>query len=153
MGTIYYLSATIFQQPVAEISHVVGRKPAFLLVLTFAAAGTVIAGTANSIAVLLAGRAFQGFANAGSVLSAIILTDLVPIQDRAIWLATQNAVTAIGLACGPIIGTAYIRLKSWVCIVRDANLSVANMSIENVVLHEPSAACHLCYRSGIPARV
>lgn len=113
MGTIYYLSATIFQQPVAEISHVVGRKPAFLLVLTFAAAGTVIAGTANSIAVLLAGRAFQGFANAGSVLSAIILTDLVPIQDRAIWLATQNAVTAIGLACGPIIGTAYIRLKSW----------------------------------------
>ncbi|KAK0667537.1 major facilitator superfamily domain-containing protein [Cercophora samala] len=111
MGTIYYLSATIFQQPVAEISHVIGRKPAFLLVLTFAAVGTIIAGTASSIPVLLTGRAFQGFASAGSVLSAIILTDLVPIEDRAIWLAIQNArvlffmnlpllvISAIGLAC------------------------------------------------------
>ncbi|KAK4461598.1 major facilitator superfamily domain-containing protein [Cladorrhinum samala] len=97
MGTVFSLSATIFQQPIAELSHVLGRKPAFLLVLAVFALGSIVAGTANNMAVLLLGRGMQGFASGGSVLAAIVLSDLIAVKDRATWIAYQNATQALGL--------------------------------------------------------
>ncbi|KAK3939092.1 major facilitator superfamily domain-containing protein [Diplogelasinospora grovesii] len=97
MGTVFSLSATVFQQPVAEISHAVGRKPAFLLVLAVFSIGSVVAATARNIADLLVGRAMQGVASGGSVLSAIVLTDLIELRDRATWLSVQNGIQALGL--------------------------------------------------------
>ncbi|KAK3381305.1 major facilitator superfamily domain-containing protein [Podospora didyma] len=94
MGTVFSLSATIFQQPIAEISHVVGRKPAFLLVLLIFAVGSVIAGMAENMTGLLVGRSMQGFASGGSVLAAIVLTDLIDLRDRATWLSVQNSIQA-----------------------------------------------------------
>ncbi|KAK3998298.1 major facilitator superfamily domain-containing protein [Cladorrhinum sp. PSN332] len=97
MGTVFSLSATIFQQPIAELSHVLGRKPAFLLVLAMFGLGSIIAGTANNMTVLLLGRGMQGFASGGSVLAAIVLSDLIELKDRATWISYQNATQALGL--------------------------------------------------------
>ncbi|KAK4454060.1 putative transporter [Podospora aff. communis PSN243] len=97
MGTVFSLTATIFQQPIAEISHVVGRKPAFLVVLAVFAAGSTVAATANDMGTLLIGRSMQGFASGGTVLAAIVLTDLIELRDRATWLSVQNAIQALGL--------------------------------------------------------
>ncbi|KAK0629069.1 major facilitator superfamily domain-containing protein [Bombardia bombarda] len=97
MSTVFSLSATIFQQPIAEISHVVGRKPAFLVVLAVFAMGSIVAATANNMAALLVGRCLQGFASGGSVLAAIVLTDLIELRDRATWLSVQNSIQAAGL--------------------------------------------------------
>ncbi|KAK3384227.1 major facilitator superfamily domain-containing protein [Lasiosphaeria ovina] len=91
MGTVFSLSATIFQQPIAEISHVVGRKPAFLAVLAIFAIGSITAAMAKDMTTLLVGRSMQGFASGGSVLAAIVLTDLVDLRDRATWLSVQNS--------------------------------------------------------------
>ncbi|KAK4220032.1 major facilitator superfamily domain-containing protein [Rhypophila decipiens] len=97
LGTVFSLSATVFQQPVAELSHVLGRKPAFLFVLAMFFAGSVVAAMAKDMITLLVGRAMQGFACGGSVLAAIILTDLIELKDRATWLAYQNGIQALGL--------------------------------------------------------
>ncbi|KAK0709460.1 major facilitator superfamily-domain-containing protein [Lasiosphaeria miniovina] len=113
MGTVFSLSATIFQQPIAEISHVVGRKPAFLAVLGVFAIGSIAAATAKDMTTLLVGRSMQGFASGGSVLAAIVLTDLVDLRDRATWLSVQNSVQAVGLVTGPLIGASLLKATSW----------------------------------------
>jgi len=118
IGTVMFLSATIFQQPISEVSHAVGRKPAFLAVLFMFAAGSVIAATASNMTVLLVGRGFQGFASGGSVLSALVLTDLVEVHDRAVWLTVQNGIQALGLIVGPLVGATAIRESSWVCYLK-----------------------------------
>ncbi|KAK4161930.1 major facilitator superfamily domain-containing protein [Cladorrhinum sp. PSN259] len=113
MGTVFSLSATIFQQPIAELSHVMGRKPAFLLVLAVLALGSIVAGTAKTMPMLLVGRGMQGFSSGGSVLAAIILSDLIELKDRATWIAYQNAVQALGLVLGPLIGAGLIKSVGW----------------------------------------
>jgi MFS family permease len=115
MGTVFFLSAVIFQQPIAEVSHVVGRKPAFLLVLLVFGVGSIVAAMAKDMAMLLIGRSMQGFASGSSVLAAIVLTDLIELGDRATWLSVQNAVEAIGLVSGPLIGAGILQVSSWVC--------------------------------------
>lgn len=114
MGTVFFLSAAIFQQPIAEVSHVVGRKPAFLLVLLVFGVGSIVAAMAKDMAMLLIGRSMQGFASGGSVLAAIVLTDLIELRDRATWASVQNAVEAIGLVSGPLIGAGILKVSSWV---------------------------------------
>lgn len=114
LGTVFSLSATIFQQPIAELSHVLGRKPAFLLVMAVFALGSIIAGTANNMAVLLLGRGMQGFASGGSVLAAIVLSDLIAVKDRATWIAYQNATQALGLVLGPLISAGLLQAVGWV---------------------------------------
>ena len=65
MSTVFFLTATVFQQPIAELSHAVGRKPAFLLVLFMFAVGSIVASTARDMTTLLVGRGLQGFASGG----------------------------------------------------------------------------------------
>ena len=115
MGTVLFLSAVIFQPPIAEVFHVVGRKPAFLLVLLVLGAGSIVAAMAKDMATLLIGRSMQGFASGSSVLAAIVLTDLLELRDRATWLSVQNAVEALGLVSGPLIGAGILQVSSWVC--------------------------------------
>lgn len=117
MGTVFSLSATVFQQPIAEISHVVGRKPAYLLVLGVFAIGSIVAAMAKDMTGLLIGRSMQGFASGGSVLAALVLTDLIELRDRATWLSVQNATQAIGLICGPLVGASILKAASWVGIL------------------------------------
>ena len=116
LGTVFSLSATVFQQPVAELSHALGRKPAFIFVLGVFFVGSVVAATANNMGTLLAGRAMQGFASGGSVLTAIVLTDLIEMKDRAIWLTYQNGIQALGLVLGPLVGAGLLK-TSWVRVL------------------------------------
>jgi len=115
MGTVFSLAATIFQQPIAEVSHAIGRKPAFLVVLGMFALGSILAAIAQDMTGLLVGRCMQGFASGGSVLAAIVLTDLIELKDRATWLSVQNAVQALGLVSGPLVGASLLQTTSWVC--------------------------------------
>ncbi|KAK1759509.1 major facilitator superfamily domain-containing protein [Echria macrotheca] len=97
MGTVFSLTATIFQQPIAEVSHVIGRLPAFMLVLFVFFTGSVVAARASDMTMLLIGRGVQGIASGGSVLIALVLTDMIELRDRATWLSVQNAIQALGL--------------------------------------------------------
>ncbi|KAK4232614.1 major facilitator superfamily domain-containing protein [Podospora fimiseda] len=113
MGTVFSLSATICQQPLAELSHVMGRKPAFLLVLVMFALGSIIAGTAKSMTVVLVGRGIQGMSSSASVLAAMVLSDMIEVKDRATWISYQNAAQALGLVFGPLMAGALIKSVGW----------------------------------------
>ena len=60
---------------------------------------------------MLIGRGLQGVGSGGASLSGIILTDLIPLRDRATWLPVQNAVWAVGLVCGPLIGAGLLSVS------------------------------------------
>lgn len=75
--------------------------------------GSIIGGWAPGIYVLLAGRTIQGVGAAGCItLSVVVVTDLVPLRQRATWIAGLNLMWAVGSVSGPIIGGSFVNI-SW----------------------------------------
>ncbi|KAH7126220.1 major facilitator superfamily domain-containing protein [Dactylonectria estremocensis] len=108
LGTTFLLATTVSQPFFSELSHVVGRKPAYLAALTVFLGGTVICGLARSSLVLLVGRTVQGAGAGGpQALSAVILTDLFPLRKRARYVSFLNVPWAVGTIAGPLIGGAF----------------------------------------------
>jgi MFS family permease len=117
LGTVFLLATTLAQPIFTELSHVVGRKPAYLSALVIFITGTIICGLAKSTAVLLAGRAVQGIGAGGpQPLAAVILTDLFPLRKRARWVTLLNVSWALGTVSGPLLGGFFAQNASigWV---------------------------------------
>ena len=65
------------------LAQAFGRRPAILITIGLFALGSGIYGGANSMNILIAGRAIQGFGGGGiQSLTGIILADLVTLQER-----------------------------------------------------------------------
>ncbi|KAH8887687.1 MFS general substrate transporter [Thozetella sp. PMI_491] len=130
MGIVFALVATVFQQPVAEISHVLGRKPAVLLTLSIFFFGSVVAAVGDNMTALIIGRGMQGFGSAGAGLSNLILTDILGLRQRAAWMPVQNLVWAVGLVCGPVIGAALVKLSwRWLFWVNLAPIAISGVGL------------------------
>lgn len=104
-----FLLATTLSQPIfTEISHVVGRKPAYIAALTIFIAGSIVCGCAGTATLLLIGRTIQGVGAGGTQpLSAVILTDLFPLRERARWVSFLNISWALGTIAGPLLGGVF----------------------------------------------
>lgn len=75
--------------------------------------GAGIGGGAHNVAMLLAGRTIQGIGSAGlSVLSDVLVADLVPLRERAKYFSLVLSTAAVGTIVGPIIGGALAQ-ASW----------------------------------------
>ncbi len=86
VGSAYALSSTAFMPMSGGIAQIFGRRPALLGALGLFAAGSGICGGASSMAMLIAGRTIQGLGGGGiQSLSAIILADLVTLQERGLY--------------------------------------------------------------------
>jgi EmrB/QacA subfamily drug resistance transporter len=92
-----------------------GRRHALLAGLTGFLAGSVIAATAGSTAMLIAGRCVMGAG--GALIMPTTLSILVNVfgdpRERAKAIAAWTAASAAGIALGPIIGGALMRSFSW----------------------------------------
>jgi MFS family permease len=118
MGSIFLLATAISQPIFAELSQVVGRRPAYIACLVIFIAGTTLCGAAKSSLMLLAGRAVQGVGSGGpQALSGLILTDMFPARKRSQSMAIQNISWALGTIAGPLVGGAVVHSKDslWVC--------------------------------------
>ncbi|KAI0125437.1 major facilitator superfamily domain-containing protein [Xylariales sp. AK1849] len=114
LGTTYLLASAVFQPIITELSHVLGRKTAFLLSLAVYIIGSIVAATSSNMAILLVGRGIQGAGGAGeAVLPSIIMTDIFYLRERSRYMVFLNASVAIGSICGPIVGGALVTI-SWV---------------------------------------
>lgn len=118
MGSVFLLATAISQPIFAELSQVVGRRPAYIACLVVFIAGTALCGAAKSSMMLLAGRAVQGVGSGGpQALSGLILTDMFPARKRSQTMAIQNISWALGTIAGPLVGGAIVLNKDslWVC--------------------------------------
>lgn len=96
---------------VAKLSDVLGRRRAFVLTLAALALGSLVSALAPSYAVLLLGRALQGFGAGGiAPIMAAIVGDVFPAGVRGRVLGLMGVVVGIGLLLGAVVGELSARL-------------------------------------------
>ena len=103
----YALTQAAFQIPFGSMSDKIGRKPTLLIGLIIFMIGSIVAGSADNIYVLMLGRFLQGAGAIGSVITAMI-ADLVEEKTRAHAMAIMGGFIAMSFAlamvAGPLIG-------------------------------------------------
>ncbi len=103
---IYGLTQGLLQLPYGALSDKFGRKSLILTGLTCFLTGTVIAARADTIFLMIIGRAVQGMGAISSVVLALA-TDITPAQKRgktmAIIGASIGMAFVVALILGPII--------------------------------------------------
>ncbi|KAK5731324.1 hypothetical protein LTR15_001263 [Elasticomyces elasticus] len=113
-GTAFLLSSAVFQPTLAAFSNCFGRRAVVLLSLTMFIAGTIICGTAHTVAQMLAGRTIQGAGGGGLlVMTYLLVADLLPLQKRAQGMSLISIVWLIGAVSGPITGAGFSDAVSW----------------------------------------
>lgn len=106
----YALTQAAFQIPFGSMSDKIGRKPTLFIGLVIFMIGSIIAGYADNIYLLMFGRFLQGAGAIGSVVVAMI-ADLVEEKTRAHSMAIMGGFIAMSFALamilGPLIGGFY----------------------------------------------
>ncbi|EPD66334.1 MFS transporter [Streptomyces sp. HGB0020] len=100
---------------VGRLGDLLGRKRMFTAGLAVFTAASVLCGTANSQALLIAARAVQGAG--GAMASAVVLGMLVALfpepREQARAIAVFSAVGSVGATLGTFLGGALTQLLSW----------------------------------------
>ncbi len=106
--TAYLLSASIATPIMGRVGDMVGKERVLLITLGALALGSVVAGLAHSIGVLIIGRTIQGIGGGVLPLSFGIIRDEFPPTKVAAGVGVIAAITAVGgglglVVAGPII--------------------------------------------------
>lgn len=110
----YTFAATIFQPLTGWLAEVFGRKPLMLISILLVGVGSGIAGAADSLAVIIVGRLLQGIRGGGVPLVAeLIISDMVPLQERSKMLGMVMATSCLGLLLGPIFSGIIVGNTTW----------------------------------------
>jgi MFS family permease len=110
----YTLASAIFQPLVGWLAEAFGRKPLMLGSIVVFAVGSAMAGAANSLGLILAGRLIQGIGGgAVPLIAELVISDLVPLEQRAQMLGMVMATSCLGLVFGPIIGAVIVDHSTW----------------------------------------
>jgi MFS family permease len=95
IGAAYLLPAGAVAPVWARLSDIFGRKPVVLTTIAIFGLGSALCASANSVSMLIAGRAVQGTAAGGIiVLVNITISDLFSMRyDEAAYLCTNDLLT------------------------------------------------------------
>lgn len=112
--TIYILAATIMMPVYGKLGDLIGRKWIFVGAILIFALGSLIAGSATSMTVLILGRGIQGVGGGGlMIISQAIIADLVPARQRAKFMAPVGAVFGLASVIGPLVGGWFTDHHQW----------------------------------------
>jgi EmrB/QacA subfamily drug resistance transporter len=112
--TIYVLFNLIGTPLMAKLSDVLGRRSVYIMDVGLFAIGSLVVALAPSFAVVLLGRALQGFGAGGifPVASAVI-GDTFPPEKRGSALGMIGAVFGLAFLIGPILGGILLGMFGW----------------------------------------
>ncbi|KAL1311511.1 hypothetical protein AAFC00_001634 [Neodothiora populina] len=110
----YLLASCVTQPMYGKLSDIFGRKGVLQTSYATFALGTLFAGLAQNMTQMIVGRVIQGAAGAGMVsMVSILLTDLVPLQEVAVYRSYVNIFTTVGRSCGGLIGGYLAQAVGW----------------------------------------
>ncbi|GAA6035590.1 hypothetical protein JCM8097_004917 [Rhodosporidiobolus ruineniae] len=114
VGSAYALTSTALIPWTGGLAAIFGRRPVMLGALVLFALGSALAGAAQNMSMMLAGRSIQGIGG-GAILTMteIVITDLVPLAERGAYFGIIGAVWALASAIGPPIGGALASGGAW----------------------------------------
>lgn len=91
--------------PLGRLADRIGRRPLLLAGLLMTAVGSLLIAGSESLALLVAGRAIQGFGSAASWIAALALVgDLAPAGRKGEMIGYALAANSVGAIGGPAIG-------------------------------------------------
>jgi EmrB/QacA subfamily drug resistance transporter len=110
----YLLAATVTGPVFGKLSDTYGRKPIYLAGISLFLLGSVLAGTSQSMAALIAFRTLQGL-GAGAVqpVAITIVGDIFELETRARIQGLFGAVWGLSAVVGPAVGGLLTDLVSW----------------------------------------
>lgn len=114
IGTAYLLASCSVLPIAGKLSDIYGRKPIILGGEGFFLIGSAICGSARSMNTLIGGRAIQGL-GCGIVMSLIhiIISDVVPLRERGLFISAVGSVWMIASCTGPLIGGGLATVGAW----------------------------------------
>ena len=114
IATAYLLSSAALVVPFGRIADIYGRKKIFTCGIVIFTLSSLFAGMANSAAMLISCRVFQGIGGAMLAGTAVaLLTTVFPISERGKVLGINVAAVYIGLSLGPVLGGVLTHNLGW----------------------------------------
>lgn len=117
---VYTLVLALALIPARIVAERVGYRRVGVVGFALFAAASVLCAQAETLAVLLAGRAVQAVGGAGGLLSAFSILHAAGRPQRALWLGA----TVVSAAVGPAVGGALTEAFDWRAIF-EAQVPVA----------------------------
>ncbi|RFU74839.1 multidrug resistance fnx1 [Trichoderma arundinaceum] len=107
-------NSAAFQPLYGQLANLWGRRYVMILSTVIFLLGSGLCGGANSMDMLIGGRAVQGIGAGGiNMLVDMIICDLVPMRDRGNFIGLLFLFVSLGTTSGPIIGGALTDHVSW----------------------------------------
>ena len=105
VSTAFMLASTATMPAYGKIGDLFGRKPLFIVAISIFILGSVIALFADSMAMLITGRVFQGLGGGGLMtLSQAIIATIVPARSRGKYMGIMGSAFAVSSVAGPLLG-------------------------------------------------
>jgi EmrB/QacA subfamily drug resistance transporter len=114
VANIFTLILSMTMIAVGKISDLLGRKRVFYVGVVIFAIGALGAGFSNAISVLVCFRALQAIgASIVFVVSAALLSDVFPENEREKAIGIYGGITGLGLMIGPFLGGILVEFLGW----------------------------------------
>ncbi|KAF9909698.1 hypothetical protein EC991_008177 [Linnemannia zychae] len=114
LGTAYMMTSTAFQPLYGKISDIFGRKTTVLFANMLFLVGSAISGWANSMIMLIVGRAVAGIGAGGLMAMVfIIMSDMLDMRERGKYIGMVSGIFSLSSVIGPLLGGAFADHVTW----------------------------------------
>ncbi|KAJ2715503.1 hypothetical protein H4R19_001172 [Coemansia spiralis] len=149
--TIFMLCSTSISIVSGRVADIFGRFPVLMFSLLAFVAGAVVSASAQGMIAFIAARGLSGIA-CGSMLnlSIIIISDIVPIEQRGAYLGILQICFGISNAAGPLLGGVFADRINWrAAFVADMVMGLVTVVYLALVLRLPRVATAQTWSEGL----
>ncbi|KAG9381659.1 Multidrug resistance protein fnx1 [Pyrenophora tritici-repentis] len=114
IGSAYLIAQSAATPIWGKVSDIFGRKPILLLTNVIFFVGSLLAGVAVNMNMLIAARVIQGIGGGGLItLVNITISDIFSVRDRGAYFGIIGGVWALASSLGPVVGGAFTQKVDW----------------------------------------